>query len=115
MLKTINGKQLKKLLDTGVDVTVVNVLDRASFEQGHISGSINIPASEIEETAASRLGNKDASIVVHCTSSACSASETAGEKLRQMGYKNVIRFKGGIEEWKQSGFSLVSQTYKKTA
>jgi len=114
MLKIINGKQLKKLLDTGVDVTVVNVLDRASFDEGHISGSINIPAGEIE-TAASRLGNKDAFIVVHCASSACSASDTAGEKLRQMGYKNVRRFKGGIEEWKQSGFSLVGRTNEKAA
>lgn len=107
MLKTINSNELKGLLDAGADVSIVSVLDREAFEQGHISGSINIPFNEME-TLAMKLLDKDASIVVHCASSACSASETAGEKLRQMGCKNVTRFKGGIEEWKKSGFSLVS-------
>ncbi|MBI5888319.1 MAG: rhodanese-like domain-containing protein [Deltaproteobacteria bacterium] len=114
MLKTITSKQLKKLMDSITDVTVVNVLGRAAFEQGHIHGSINIPVDEIE-TEALKLLDRDETIVVHCTNDACSASETAGEKLQKMGFKDVRRFKGGIEEWKQSGFSLEGQAYRKAA
>lgn len=114
MLKNINSKQLKKLMDGGADVTVLNVLGRAAFEQEHISGSINIPVDEIEAEALGLL-NKEETIVVHCANNACTASETAGEKLQKMGFKDVKRFKGGIEEWKQSGFSIEGQAYRKAA
>jgi rhodanese-related sulfurtransferase len=36
----------------------------------------------------------------------CTASKTIAEKLEEMGYKDVIRYTGGMEEWRKAGYSI---------
>src|SRR3990172_665007 len=114
MFGTIDRTELKRLLDTGGPCVLVNVLDRDSFNEEHICGSINIPVEDIETRAPGFIG-KDEQVIVHCANTMCTASAVAAEKLGTMGYRNVKRFTGGIEEWKNAGYCLEGKALKKAA
>jgi len=45
---------------------------------------------------------------VYCARTECQSSHHAAEKLEQAGFRNVIDFEGGAEEWKRAGLELVS-------
>ena len=105
MLKTITTKGLKALMDRKANVTIVNVLGRTAYAKEHICGSINMPFDEVEKLAPGLL-KKDESVIVHCSGRACTASETAGGKLEELGYRDVTRYEEGIEAWKEAGYCL---------
>jgi rhodanese-related sulfurtransferase len=105
MLKEISTRGLKALMDMNEDFILLNVLDRKVYELEHIPGSINIPFLEVESAAPLFL-RKHKTIIVYCIGPMCTASETIAEKLEQMGYTDVIRYTGGMEEWKKAGHRL---------
>jgi rhodanese-related sulfurtransferase len=51
-------------------------------------------------------------MVVHCSGPACTASEIAANKLGSLGFSDIWRFKGGIEDWKAAGYCLEGMAYK---
>lgn len=107
MLRTISTKDLKGLMDRGERFTLVNVLARPAFDKEHICGSVNIDINspDFDKTAKSTL-NRDERIIVHCSGPECTASEKAGNSLLDLGFRNVERYKGGIEEWKKAGYCM---------
>jgi rhodanese-related sulfurtransferase len=111
MLKEISTRGLKALMDMKEDFVLLNVLDRTVYESEHIPGSINIPFLEIESAAPLFL-RKHKTIIVYCIGPMCTASKTIAEKLEEMGYKDVIRYTGGMEEWRKAGYSIEGKRHR---
>lgn len=111
MVRDITREQLKEMMDGGESFVLINVLDPEDFENEHICGSINLPVSTIARDAVNLL-NKDDTLVVHCSNPACTASEIAADKLDSIGFNDIWRFKGGIEDWKAAGYCLEGLAYK---
>ena len=107
MLKNITRNALKRMIDKNDDFILVDVLSLESYEKEHIPGSINIPLKDIKNKA-ERLLKKDKEIVVYCGSFQCTMSLQAAEILTKLGYKDVYCFEGGLQYWKDAGFSLES-------
>jgi len=114
MLKTVTTTELKGLMESGASFTLVNVLAEGRFESEHICGSINIPLKDIERDAGGRL-DRGERIIVHCSGAGCTASEAACGKLLDMGYTDVARYVGGMEEWKGSGGCLEGTLSRRAA
>ncbi len=114
MIRNIGTEELKGMMDSGVSFVLVNVLESSSFENEHICGSISMPVQEISQEAPGLL-NRDETVIVHCSGPACAASLSAAEKLETLGYKDIRRFEGGIEEWKKAGYCLEGTVYKEAA
>lgn len=89
----------KALENNDQQLYVVNVLDKESFEDCRIAGSINVPFDEVESFAKDL--NRSSEVVVYCSNYRCTASMTAAEKLKEMGFENVWAFEGGTAEWYQ--------------
>lgn len=111
MVRDITRDELKGMMDGGESFVLVNVLDPADFENEHICGSINIPASTIARDALEML-NKDDTIIVYCSGPKCVASSIAAEKLDTLGFSDVWRYEGGLQEWKDSGYCVEGLAYK---
>lgn len=105
MIREIDRDELKGMMDAGESFVLVNVLGRHDFEQEHICGSINMPLEEIGAEAL-KLINKDETVILYCGGPACAASSIAGEKLSKLGYKDIWKFEGGMEAWKEAGYCL---------
>ena len=105
MAEYISRDRLKELMFSGKSFRLVDVLDEEYFEKERIKGSISLPLEEIERNAAKIL-KKDELIVVYCASFRCLASTKAAEKLVSMGYKNVLDYKGGLQDYREGNLPL---------
>lgn len=84
---------------------VVDVRDKAEFDQGHIVDAINIPFANIESRADELNKHKDRPIVIACKMGQHSGA--AGTALRKKGFENVSRLRGGIAEWRVQNLPVV--------
>lgn len=101
--QTINAKNLKKLLDSGEEVTFINV--HTPYE-GEIMGTDNFIAyDEFVANQAKLPADKNARVVVYCKSGSMSTS--AVRTLRELGYKNTSHLEGGMDAWKKAGYDIL--------
>jgi rhodanese-related sulfurtransferase len=105
MATEINAEELKQKMDNKEDFVLIEVLLPELYKQWHIPGAINIPTDDMKDTAPGKL-SKDEEIIVYCRSLTCGASDRAADALENMGYKNVIIFRGGKKEWEEKGFPV---------
>lgn len=89
---------------------LIDVREPSEYEQGHISGSINIPRGLLEFKVGSipSLESRDKKVVIYCKTSGRSA--LAAASLLAMGYLNVTSIEGGIDHWIESGKPIITPT-----
>jgi len=92
-------KKVEEIESPAQSMYVINVLDKDSYNDCRIAGSINVPF-EIVETFAKDL-DRNTEMVVYCSNYMCSASGAAAQKLKEMGFENVWAYEGGTAEWYQ--------------
>jgi len=109
-MKKINEKELKKILQENPNVKLLNVLPEDEFEKEHIPNSINIPVENENflDEVKQQINNKNDLVIVYCASNECPASTEAAKKLEENGYKNVYDFKGGLQEWQETGNKVIA-------
>lgn len=110
-MKLITADELKAKIDRGDDFRLVMALGDWAFALKHIPGSLNIHS----EDKARALLKPDDDIVVYCSNPSCIASISAYKQLKAMGYENVRRFAGGLQEWEEHGFPLEGSDVEATA
>jgi rhodanese-related sulfurtransferase len=78
------------------------------YAELHISGAINLPPDQLEKEGPQRLAGtpKGERIVVYCSQASCEASLKAAQKLRSMGYTQVVVFLGGFRAWDEAGYPV---------
>lgn len=99
MYATITKNELKSLIDGGRALKLVSTMGRKEFEEGHICGSINLPAARVEEDAL-RLIDRDELVIVYGRGASDASSAVAADKLFTLNYHYVLKYKGGLNEWK---------------
>ena len=101
-MRLISAQELKKKLDRGDPLKLVNALGDWEYRAAHIPGSLHFATPE--ETL--RALGRDDEIVVHCSNPSCRASVALYQLLERNGYRNLRRFAGGLQEWQQAGYPL---------
>lgn len=89
---------LKARLDWGEPaLTIIDVRDRASFNESHITGAVSIPASSLVSQVSASL-ELDRDIYVYGDTDEETAA--AAETLREAGFNSVSELRGGLAAWK---------------
>jgi adenylyltransferase/sulfurtransferase len=96
-LEEIDAPGLKKALDSGLNVVLLDVRESFEFEICHLEGSSLVPLGQL----ADKLGelDKDQDMVVYCHTGVRSAR--AVEFLRKSGFRKVRNLRGGIKSWSE--------------
>ena len=89
------------------EAVVVDIRDRKDFNEGRITGSINIPLNSIKSRASELKKFKDKQIIVADKMGQHSAM--AVKQLNAEGYANVVRLNGGVADWNGSNLPLVKK------
>ncbi len=87
-------------------VVIVDARAANKDEVKRIKGSKSIPFNSSVESITEILPDKSATIVVYCSHARCSASQLLADRLIQLGYQNVWKYPGGLEEWEAKGLDV---------
>jgi rhodanese-related sulfurtransferase len=98
-----SAQDLKARLEGGEPgLTIVDIRDRDTYNEGHIMGAIPMPMNELVERAQSSLeANRD----IYVYGKTDQETAQAANSLRQAGFVNVAELKGGLDGWKAIGGS----------
>jgi rhodanese-related sulfurtransferase len=97
--------ELKKSLDSGESVMLLNPQTPIQFQEGFIPGSVNIPLKRISCT--DKLpADCNTLIVVYCQSPKDPDARQAAEMVAQRGYTHVRWIRDGAPAWVAAGYPL---------
>ena len=100
--------ELKKRLDAGEPVVVIDVRDPDEYRDGSIEAANNISRGFLEFRIGSVASDPSTPLVLYCQTGL--RSMLAAKALHDLGYKNVINLQGGFQRWAQSGLPVVKDT-----
>ncbi len=103
-IKRMEATELKELLDSNANLTLVDCREQAEWNDGHIEKAIFLPLSDFAEQS-KKLNNKNAKIVLQCRSGKRSMS--AAHYLESQGYTDLYNLEGGILQWEDEGFKTI--------
>jgi thiosulfate sulfurtransferase len=92
----VDVQQAKKLVDQG-NITIVDIRDPDSFEQGHIAHALSVNDRNIEEFISST--DKRKPILCYCYMGF--SSQGACQYFKGQGFEKVYSMKGGFTEWQK--------------
>jgi PQQ-dependent catabolism-associated CXXCW motif protein len=120
--QVITTKGLVELMRGGqVPVLTLDILGGPEMIQGAVNA---VPASQpgtFDDQTQRQFGqflqqatggNKQYPIVLYCLSPECWMSYNASLRAINLGYTNVLWYRGGIESWKKAGLPVQSPGYQ---
>lgn len=102
----LDAKQLEQMLQSDPSVQLVDLRTPAELQQtGKIEGAIPININSADfQTHIGRL-NKEKPVIVYCA--AGSRSARAASQMKQMGFKKIFDYSGGMSDWQAKGKKTV--------
>lgn len=97
--------ELRRLIENGVRVQLVDIRDRADYRKGHIPGAKNIPVDELEARAGNEL-SRSTLVVAYCECTNDELSEIAREIVNSRGFQKTAILRGGFTAWRNAGFDI---------
>jgi len=102
-IREVSVSDVKRQLDGGPPVRLIDVRESDEFAGGKIPGAISIPRGYLELRIEEKA-KRDEPLVLYCAGGTRSA--LAAKTLREMGYENVVSMAGGFNRWSDSGFPV---------
>lgn len=107
MTALITRDELRDAITAGT-VTVVDALPESYYAQVHLPGAVNLVEDDVESRAADLLPDHDAAIVTYCSNPACGNSQAVAARLERLGYRNVRKYREGVQDWVAAGLPTES-------
>ncbi len=98
MIINITLAQLVSLLKSDMQFKLIDVTPIHHFRDGHIPGAVSIPTPAIEILAPALL-SKEELLIVYGENMFSNTAELAVEKLELLGFRRIIHFPGGLEDY----------------
>lgn len=96
-MTTINVEDLKKRLDNGEKINLIDVREPQEYAEKNIGATL-IPLGRIMSMQVDELEDlRNEEIIIHCRSGM--RSMQACMMLEQMGFTNTVNVEGGILAW----------------
>ncbi|MBQ6992066.1 MAG: rhodanese-like domain-containing protein [Clostridia bacterium] len=96
-IKYVSMDDIIQIMNENTNYIILDVRTIEEYNEGHIPNAICIPNESIGSDIIEKLPNKEQLILIYCRSG--NRSKQAAEKLKKLGYTNLIEF-GGIIDWK---------------
>jgi rhodanese-related sulfurtransferase len=100
-VKETNVPDVKKRIDAGEKLLLVDVREDNEWAKGHLPGAVHLGKGIIERDIEQRVPDTGAKLILYCGGGFRSA--IAAENLQKMGYANVESMDGGWKGWLDAG------------
>ena len=101
-IKETDVTDVKRRLDAGEKLALIDVREESEWGRGHLPGAIHLGKGVIERDIEQRVPNAGAKLILYCGGGFRSA--LAADNLQRMGYTNVESMDGGWKGWLDAGF-----------
>jgi rhodanese-related sulfurtransferase len=103
-IKETNVPEVKKRLDAGEKMILVDTREDSEWARGRIPGAIHLSKGIIERDIEKTIPDRSAPIVLYCGGGFRSA--LAADNLQKMGYTNALSMDGGWRGWTEAGLPI---------
>jgi len=100
-VRETNVADVKRRVDAGEKMIVVDVREDNEWANGHLPGAIHLGKGVIERDIEARVPDTSAKIILYCGGGFRSA--LSADNLQKMGYTNVESMDGGWKGWLDAG------------
>jgi hydroxyacylglutathione hydrolase len=101
-LGVLSVHELRDLLDSGLDFTLLDVRSEEGWREGHIPGSMNIYSGYLEDRMGEIPRGRPTAVVCNVGNRATHAASM----LKREGYEDVSVILGGMIAWNTAGYPL---------
>jgi rhodanese-related sulfurtransferase len=105
-LASITRDELRLLIEEGAPFVLVDALSALSYARSRLPGAVNITPEWVEARAPKLIPAADTEIVVYCAGDECDTSTIVGDRLVDLGYRNVRHYVEGKRDWVEAGLPL---------
>ena len=103
-VRETNVHDVKKLLDAGEKLILVDTREDSEWARGHLPGAVHLSKGVIERDIEQAFPDRAAPLVLYCGGGFRSA--LAADNLQKMGYTNVLSMDGGWSGWNEAGYPI---------
>ena len=101
-VKETNVQDVKRRMDAGEKMILVDVREESEWANGHLPGAIHLGKGIIERDIETRVPDTSAKLVLYCGGGFRSA--LSADNLQKMGYTSVESMDGGWKGWVAAGY-----------
>ena len=105
-LEELSVEDARREIEAGGTV-LLDTREPHEHSAAHIEGCILIPPAMVVDNVEEQIPDHSARVIVYCAAGA--RSDVAARQMIEMGYENVANMVGGIAEWQQRSFPVVSE------
>ena len=104
-VKETNVSEVKKRMDAGEKLILVDVREDNEWANGHLPGAVHMGKGVIERDIEQRVPDMNSKLVLYCGGGFRSA--LVADNLEKMGYTNVESMDGGWRGWTEAGLPII--------
>jgi len=101
-VKETNVADVKRRIDGGEKLLLVDVREDNEWAKGHLPGAMHLGKGIIERDIEQRVPDTNAKVILYCGGGFRSA--LVADNLQRMGYTNAESMDGGWKGWLAAGF-----------
>ena len=106
-MNPISRSELKHMLDSAQEITLVEVLGPEEYKKFHLPGAVNVPLDEnFDEGIQRAVPDKNRAVVVYCLNPETDLSSKAALRMEELGYRRVYDYEPGKMDWKFAGLPV---------
>ncbi len=105
MIINVQAEDLKKKIDSGEKITIIDVRTPMEVVRGKIENSLNLPLDFFNSEIEKKVKDKNSEVYLFWLSG--SRSLIAAQIMDRKGYKNVFNIISGLLAWRSKGYPLV--------
>ena len=94
----ITAEDLKKRIDLGESLNILDVREPWEYDESHIDGARNFSLYSIPTSGEQLVDWKEREVIIHCKTGV--RSKKAQHLLNEMGFTNTVNLLGGFEAFK---------------
>ena len=86
--------------------TVVDARTRVEYEENHIAGAVNCPASQTQALLPKLVKDKSRELIFYCNGPKCTKSQKAARLALGLGYRKVLEYNEGLPAWSKASLPV---------
>ncbi len=104
-LADVDSHTLKGWLHDGNEIALLDVREHGQYGESHLFYAAPVPYSRLEADIVRLAPRRGVRVVVYDEGGADETAAHAASALRGLGYTQVHRLAGGIEQWRRDGYA----------